>query len=350
MRVVFVGRQRVVWKRLLLYLATFGITRRVWLYRIEKELDGHQALALRHKLNVALLCLPILGPSFVTARAAKHTGTMLKGSGFAYGPWFLVYMATWVPILGNLFFIGWTQDRLNKFWVEERKHPEHGVEIDLDLSDDPKFLVELQEALKDSMEAGSRFDRAKARRRERIQGVRARWDAVQEERLAVRAAGGSTPVRPWKRPERPAKRKMHVTCGQCANRFDVVHDPVTETVLHCPKCGLHEVLPGLASDPFAPKEKAAYAVVKAQCPDCATAFETQRVLDGPTPLVCPGCGRADELPAPQGQGKDASANPPKAARSAKPTKAAKPAKPAKKAAKGKTASKKKAAKPRKAKA
>jgi hypothetical protein len=113
-RVVFVGRNRTIWKCLVLYVVTLGIWRRVWLYRVNKELDGHEALALNHRFNAILLCLPILGPAYVTFQTARRTGAMLEGS-IKYGPWPILGLSWLVPILGTGAFVAWTQSRLNLF-------------------------------------------------------------------------------------------------------------------------------------------------------------------------------------------------------------------------------------------
>jgi predicted nucleic acid-binding Zn ribbon protein len=297
-RVVFVGRHRVVWRRLLLYVVTLGISRRVWLYRVNKELDGHEALALRHGLNAFLLCLPVVGPTVVTFQTARRTRAMLAGSGIPYGPPALVWAATLVPILGNLFFIAWEQGRLNRFWAVERGSTAHGVEVDIDLSQDPGFVVELGRALKESYHASSRFDARKNARRARWQARTRSLQQTRAERQAVREAGGSTPVLPWLRPKRPELRLLHVTCGRCQAAFDVTQDPTADTPVVCPTCGQTEVLPSLHADPLALRQPATVPTVKVACPQCGTRFQAVRNLHGPTPLKCPACGRADELPAP----------------------------------------------------
>jgi predicted nucleic acid-binding Zn ribbon protein len=300
-RIVFVGRNRVIWRRLLLYVVTLGISRRVWLHRINKELDGHEALALRHGLTAFLLCLPVGGPTCVTLQVARRTRAMLAGSGIRYGnPW-LVWVATLVPILGNLFFISWEQSRLNRFWTQERGSTAHGVEVDLDLSQDPGFVVELGRAMKESYHASSRFDARKNARKARWQARSERLRTAGAERQAVREAGGSTPVLPWRHPDRPALRLLHVTCGRCQAAFDVTQDPLVDTPVVCPTCGQTEVLPSLHADPLALRQPATVPTVKVACPQCGTRFQVVRNLGGPTPLKCPACGRADELPAPGAQ-------------------------------------------------
>ncbi|HLF16218.1 MAG TPA: hypothetical protein VI796_02160, partial [Candidatus Thermoplasmatota archaeon] len=209
MRVVFVGRHRSIPGRLAAAFLTLGVSRRIWLHRITREVDGHEALGLPHRRNAALLAAPglglllllILGPAvswlvgavvaapffvastLVTARTTFAAARMLKPSPVRFGQAWALYLATWVPILGSLFYIAWVQTRLNRFWAYERKHPEHGVDLDLGLEKDPAFLVVMDRALKASYDAGSRFDRHKAERTQ-----------VRAEREAVRQAGGSVPV------------------------------------------------------------------------------------------------------------------------------------------------------------
>ncbi len=300
MRVVFVGRDRKVPKRLIYYVLTFGISRRIWLHRINKELDGHDALLLNHNWIRFLLVLPIIGPTIVTKQTAARAARMMRDSPVRYGPPLPLWLLTWLPILGNLFFIGWTQHKLNQFWVHERRHPEHGIEIDMDLSDDPGFLLELEKARQESYFAGSRYDRRAERRREQWAMVQGRWHNIQDERAAVREAGGSTPVLPWRRPERPPRVRLKATCGRCSHQFEVERDPLAETSLVCPNCELAEVLPSLRSDTLSRKEKVAVPAVGVDCPRCKKHFSTVRNLHGPTPVKCPGCGLEDELPAPPG--------------------------------------------------
>lgn len=301
MRVVFVGRDRVVWRQVVLSLLTLGIYRRVWLYRVNKELDGHEALGLNHPLNAVLLCLPVLGPAIVAYQTAHRTAPMVQVGGVKYGPPTAVWLAVLVPLLGNLVFMGWTQGRLNRFWAHERAHPEHGVEIDVRFDDDPAFLVEMGKAVRESYHPGSRFDQRKNERREKFARRKASYDTIRQERAAVRAAGGSTPLLPWMRPALPEPRILHVTCGRCETRFDVTQDPLVDTPIVCPSCKLTEVLPSLRGDPLRGTEQAAVPTLKASCPSCKTQFTGVRNLHGPTELVCPKCGRAEVLPAPEPQ-------------------------------------------------
>jgi len=320
-RVVFLGRSRVLWRQAMLQAVTLGIYRRVWLHRINKEVDGHQALGLNHRLHAIMLWTAALGVAVAAATpsiglgtvgyvlaalclaptsvvqlwTARRTAAMLQGSDVRYGPATWMWAISLVPILGGFFFIAWQQTRLNRFWAYERAHPGRGLEVEVELGSDPRFLVELDRARRESYYAGSRFDARRNERKARWSARRAAWSAVQAERRAVREAGGSTPIWPWSRPQRPRHLNLAVTCGRCSTRFNIERDPTAETPLVCPKCGLAEVIPALAENPLAPSERAAVPTVKARCPKCHTDFTAVRNLFGPTTLVCPSCGRTDTL-------------------------------------------------------
>ncbi|MCA1819427.1 MAG: hypothetical protein LC620_05165, partial [Halobacteriales archaeon] len=149
MRVVFVGRDRKVWREALLAALTLGVTRRIWLFHVNREVDGHEALGLRHGVTAAFLAAPLAGiaavialgaagipflpvgaavlvlsflPSgYLTVQTARRVGGMTAGSSVKYGPAAWVGLAGLIPILGSiLFFIPWTQGRLNRFWAQER--------------------------------------------------------------------------------------------------------------------------------------------------------------------------------------------------------------------------------------
>lgn len=329
MRVVFVGRDRRILKRLVYHPLTLGISRRVWMHRILKEVDGHQALGYNHRLHAALLAAPwaglpcvatvamLAGPlwwllmlpllwasGWMTMRAGRAVAAMLRARPLIgeervprFGPPVLWWLLNAVPLLGPMAFFAWTQDRLNRFWALERRHPERGLELDEALDDDPAFLIELGKALQASARPGSRFEsgpRARLASWWRARGERA--EAIATERAAVRAAGGSTPILPWRLPARPAPRLLHVTCGGCQQAFDVRRDPLADTPILCPGCGRLEVLPALSADPLRPAERAKVPTMVVDCPKCRTQFHAIRNLASPTQLTCPGCGKVDTLP------------------------------------------------------
>lgn len=245
MRVVFVGRDRVIWKRIVLYIITFGISRRIWLYRINKEIDGHAALGINHQMNAFLLALPVVGPFVVQCQTTGHLNRDLHSEAhLAYGPTWALCLLGLVPILGNGFYIGWTQDRLNKYWAHERDNPQHGIDIDVGLEQDPKYLKKMEAARLQSYEAGSRFDRRRDERRARWRARIAPLETVGEERRQVREAGGSTPVLPWRRPRAMEARTLNITCD-CGKQFTHTTDWTADVVLKCPKCGKADTLPAL---------------------------------------------------------------------------------------------------------
>ncbi len=295
-RVVFIGQERVLWKRLVLYVVTFGIYRRIWLYRIQKELDGHEALAINHRLNVGLLVLPIIGPSIVTARTARFTRDMLLGANMRYGPWILIYLATWIPIAGNLFFMGWTQDKLNRFWRNERISPSDTIEVDVEVKGDAAFRKRLAAAEQVSRRVASKYEKKK---RIDVRGWIARFfeyaAKVGQERRDVRERGGSVPILPLLRPQRPPLRILDVSCGRCNTEFQARSDPTRETVLLCPRCGMEEILPSTHHDALEGEDPVAVPTLEVDCPKCNTHFHALHDLHGPTVLRCPECGLEETL-------------------------------------------------------
>lgn len=294
-RVVFVGRRRIVWRRLLLYLVTFGISRRIWLYRLLKEVDGHEALELNHKGFAALLCLPIFGPLIVQAKLNGFASVMTHETEAEING--NLFWLSLLPILGTMTFIGIFQTKLNKFWTWNEANPEDGVEIDFNLHEDPTFLVEFQQALPESYNAGSRFDRKKRARRAKWRSRFSKYENVSEDRQLMRDAGGSTSILPWVRPKSLPLQNLGLTCGRCTHKFEAVRDPYAETPILCPNCGLHEVLPSLRSNPLGKSERAALVTVEVDCPECSRHFHALRDLDADTPLECPDCKHAEMLPA-----------------------------------------------------
>jgi colicin import membrane protein len=67
---LFLGRQRQPWKLLLFQLLTLGIYGRVYLYKVMREFDGHEALFLDRRPYILLLILPFVGPLLVKRKIA----------------------------------------------------------------------------------------------------------------------------------------------------------------------------------------------------------------------------------------------------------------------------------------
>jgi hypothetical protein len=290
-RVVFVGKDRVVWQRILLYIVTFGISRRFWLSKLNKEIDGHAALGINHRLNVFLLILPIIGPFMVQCKTTQRLNNELHSDDpITYGPTWALCLLGLVPILGNAFYIGWTQDRMNRYWAAQRGNQAHGIDIDVGLDQDKKFLIELESARKESSASGSRFDRTKRLREERWRAKVSGLETVRREREEVRAKGGSTPVMPWKRPRQPPKTILHVTCGSCQTKFDVEQDPYHETRIDCQKCDAHEVMPPLYGGGGEMER-----IVDVTCPQCAAEFRSKAPEEGPVTIHCPDCGLEETI-------------------------------------------------------
>jgi hypothetical protein len=68
---VYVGRSRHRVRIAIYQILTLGVYGRVWMYKLLREFDGHEALFLDRRPYVPLLVLPIVGPFFVKRRVTK---------------------------------------------------------------------------------------------------------------------------------------------------------------------------------------------------------------------------------------------------------------------------------------
>jgi DNA-directed RNA polymerase subunit RPC12/RpoP len=280
------GRQRILWQVILWYVLTLGIYRRIWLYKVNKEVDGHAGLGFNHRTTLWLLLLPFIGPSIVTWHTANRINSYLyTDKDLQYGPTWGLWAATLIPILGNGAFLGWTQTRLNHFWIAEKSNQKLAIDITHGLDNDPAFKARLTRA---------RSEKAGARANERPS-----MRDVKAERERVRALGGTTPINPWKRPKGEALRHMHIECGECFTNFEVQRNPFEPTPIVCTKCGTTDILPSLRGESRAPPEGALVPTLKATCPQCSTKFYAVRDLDADTHIVCPKCAHHGVVPKPK---------------------------------------------------
>lgn len=123
---IFLGRQRHPLKILLFQLLTLGIYGRVYLYKILREFDGHEALFLDRRPYIPLLILPFVGPLIVkqkvTAIAADLIHHDVTTPRFKPGR---LRLLAWLPLV-PLFHME-LQRVLNHHWGM------HGKELELEL-------------------------------------------------------------------------------------------------------------------------------------------------------------------------------------------------------------------------
>lgn len=301
MRIVVVGRRRSLWGLTLTNLLTLGIRRRVWLVKVNKEMDAHAQLLLNIPLHIVLAILPIVGPFVLSRWTASRIAEIYRPLGEdspKHGSMAWSWLLCFVPFLGTTAHMGIAQDRLNRYWPISEEKGLGAVDLSLRNPSDG-YDQRLEVALEKSRKAGSRESTGLDKRKEQLERKREEFQVIQKERRRVRDLGGSTPVLPWKRPTLEPARHLRITCGRCELKFEQDQDPYADTPVVCPRCGLEEVMPGFASDRIDRKEHVATPAVKVSCPDCKTDFHAVRNLVGPTALRCYECGREDVLPAPQ---------------------------------------------------
>lgn len=120
---IFLGRQRHPLKILLFQLLTLGIYGRVYLYKILREFDGHEALFLDRRPYIPLLILPFVGPLLVKRKVTSIL-TDLAHHDVAtprFKPGRLSLLA-WIPLV-PLFHME-LQRVLNHHWSMHRKELE----------------------------------------------------------------------------------------------------------------------------------------------------------------------------------------------------------------------------------
>lgn len=120
---IFVGRRRHPVKILVYQLLTLGVYGRVYLYKVLRELDGHEALFLDRRPYIFLLVLPFVGPFLVKRRVATLVEDLLHHdvTGPAYRRSRVVAKA-WVPLV-PLYHLG-IQKHLNHHWSMHVKEEE----------------------------------------------------------------------------------------------------------------------------------------------------------------------------------------------------------------------------------
>lgn len=183
---IFLGRQRPPWKLVLFQLLTLGIYGRVYLYKILREFDGHEALFLDRRPYIPLLILPFIGPLFVKRKVtnilvdlAHHDVTTPR-----FRPKKLNLLA-WVP-LAPLYHLE-LQRLLNHHWNMHRKE----VELELKRAQ----LASLQRSRsEESVKEAQTLTKEIVQREKELDDVKQAAGALREAELvrleAERAVGG----------------------------------------------------------------------------------------------------------------------------------------------------------------
>jgi predicted RNA-binding Zn-ribbon protein involved in translation (DUF1610 family) len=101
---------------------TLGIYGKVWLVRINREMDGHERFRLNFAKLWILVLLPLITPLIVKwqtlhrlDKALRHQVTLAPPNPK------LLWLVSLVPILGTVVWVSWTQSLLNRHWLWHKR-------------------------------------------------------------------------------------------------------------------------------------------------------------------------------------------------------------------------------------
>lgn len=103
-------------------ILTLGIHTKVWLYRINREMDGHEGFHLNLRLLGVMVALPFITPIIVKFQTVRRLNKMVAHQTTVpilrsrYLGWISL-----VPVVGQAIYSGWVQGTLNKHWFWHRR-------------------------------------------------------------------------------------------------------------------------------------------------------------------------------------------------------------------------------------
>lgn len=103
-------------------ILTLGIHTKVWLYRINREMDGHEGFHIDFRWLTTMVVLPILTPIVVKFQTARRMDQMVSHqlTLARIRPRVLGWISV-VPVLGSGFYAYWVQHTLNRHWFWHRR-------------------------------------------------------------------------------------------------------------------------------------------------------------------------------------------------------------------------------------
>lgn len=103
-------------------ILTLGIHTKIWLYRVNREMDGHEGFHIDLRWLAVMVTLPIITPAIVKFQTARRMDIMLAHQlGLPrIRPRTLGWISL-VPVLGSGFYAGWVQWLLNRHWFWHRR-------------------------------------------------------------------------------------------------------------------------------------------------------------------------------------------------------------------------------------
>lgn len=153
---------------------TFGIHTKVWLYRVNREMDGREGFHLNMGWLAAMLWLPLVTPAVVKFQTAARLNQMVSDPVVI--PLMRARALGWislVPVLGAGFYAYWVQGSLNKYWFWHRRRERFQLNVEKikQLAREPESEALLQKRF-DLEEDCRRIEREME---EEIEAARIQW-------------------------------------------------------------------------------------------------------------------------------------------------------------------------------
>ncbi len=153
---------------------TLGIHTKVWLYRVNREMDGREGFHIHMGWLAVMLWVPFVTPAIVKFQTAARLNQMVSDPVVI--PLLRARMLGWislVPVLGAGFYAYWVQGSLNKYWFWHRRRERFQLNVEKikELSREPESEALLQKRF--ALEEDCR--RIEREMEEEIEAARIQW-------------------------------------------------------------------------------------------------------------------------------------------------------------------------------
>jgi hypothetical protein len=161
---------------------TLGIHTKVWLYRVNREMDGREGFHINLYTLAVMLWLPVITPAIVKFQTAGRLNQMVADPVTI--PLMRARRLGWislVPVFGAGFYAWWVQRSLNQFWFWHRR--KERAQLNKELIKEIAQEEETDASLSKRFELEKECRRIEREMEEEIEAVRLKWG---EERFQAR--------------------------------------------------------------------------------------------------------------------------------------------------------------------
>lgn len=153
---------------------TLGIHTKLWLYRVNREMDGREGFHIHMGWLAVMLWVPIVTPAIVKFQTAARLNQMVSDPVVI--PLLRARALGWVslvPVLGAGFYAYWVQSSLNKYWFWHRRRERYQLNVEKikELAQEPESEKVLEKRFAYEQDC-RRIDREME---EEIEAARLRW-------------------------------------------------------------------------------------------------------------------------------------------------------------------------------